>query len=47
MTVPLLSLIAGLVVFVADPKHRLMGALAVGGAALVGLLGRKIYEEKV
>jgi len=47
VTVPMLSLIVGPVVFVAAPKHRLMGALAVGGAALVGLLGRKIDEEKV
>lgn len=46
VTVPMLSLIAGLVVFVADPKHRLIGALAVGGVSLISLGARKIYEDR-
>ena len=45
VTVPLLSLISGLIVFVADPKHRIGVGLAVGGVAFAALLGRKLFED--
>ena len=45
VTVPMLALVLTLEVFAADTQHRLGASLAVGGAAFVALLSRKLFED--